>query len=121
MVGADRVVRSATELRCVHVLRQVREKRITQRAAGTLLGLTDRQIRRLLRRVEQEGDQGLVHRGRGKPSNRRIPETKKTKVLTLYETRYGDFGRHRQQRSWRSGTGSRSAPRHCGGGCGNVA
>lgn len=92
MVGADRVIMSATELRRVHVLRQVREKRITQRAAGMLLGLTDRQIRRLLRRVEQEGDQGLVHRGRGKPSNRRIPETKKTKVLTLCETRYGDFG-----------------------------
>lgn len=92
MVGEDRVVMSATELRRVHILRQVREKRITQRAAGTLLGLTDRQIRRLLRRVEQEGDQGLVHRGRGKPSNRRIPETEKTKVLTLYDTQYGDFG-----------------------------
>ncbi len=92
MVGEDRVVMSATELRRVHVLRQVREKRITQRAAGTLLGLTNRQIQRLLRRVEQEGDQGLVHRGRGKPSNRRIPETQKTKGLTLYDTQYGDFG-----------------------------
>lgn len=92
MVGEDSVTMSAKELRRVHVLRQVRDKRLTQREASTLVGVTERQIRRLLRRVEQEGDQGLVHRGRGKPSNRRIPEKRKAKILKLYEERYGDFG-----------------------------
>lgn len=92
MVGEDTVMISTQELRRVHVLRQVREKRITQRKAGTLLRLTDRQIRRLLGRVQEEGDRGLVHRGLGKPSNRRIPEQRKAKVLKLYEERYGDFG-----------------------------
>jgi hypothetical protein len=33
----------------------------------------------------QAGDQGLVHRGRGKPSNRRMAESVKATVLTLYE------------------------------------
>jgi len=83
---------SGKELRRVHVIRQALAQQITQEKAGELLALTDRQIRRLIRRVEQEGDQGLVHRGRGKPSNRRIPEKRKAKVLTLYEERYGDFG-----------------------------
>lgn len=92
MVGEDRVMMSGKELRRVHVIRQVMEKTLTQVEAGTLLGLTDRQIRRLLRRVEQEGEHGLVHRGRGKPSNRRIAEPVQAKVLRLYETRYGDFG-----------------------------
>lgn len=92
MVGEDTVTMSAKELRRVHVIRQVLEKRITQREAGTMVRLTDRQIRRLLRRVKEEGDQGLVHRGRGKPSNRRIAEPVKAKMLRLYETRYGDFG-----------------------------
>lgn len=92
MVGEDKVLMSGKELRRVHVIRQVREKRITQREAGTMLRLTDRQIRRLLGRVQQEGDQGLVHRGRGQPSNRRIPEKRKAKVVKLYEERYGDFG-----------------------------
>lgn len=67
-------------------------KTLTQVEAGTLLGLTPRHIRRLIARVAQAGDQGLAHRGRGKPSNRRIPETVKTKALTLYAQRYGDFG-----------------------------
>ncbi|MBI5672649.1 MAG: ISNCY family transposase [Nitrospirae bacterium] len=75
-----------------HYIRQLREKRITQRAAGEMLQLTDRQIRRLLGRVKTEGDQGLVHRGRGKPSNRRISEKRKAKALQLYEQQYGDFG-----------------------------
>lgn len=92
MVREDRVTMSAKELRRVHVLHQVRDKRITQRAAGTMLGLTDRQIRRLIWQVEQAGDQGLIHRGRGKPSNRRIAAPVKAKVLRLYAARYGDFG-----------------------------
>lgn len=92
MVGEDRVVMSAKELQRVHVIRQVMDKQITQVKAGTLLGLTDRQIRRLMRRVEQEGDKGLVHRGRGQSSNRRIAEPVQTKALTLYDKRYGDFG-----------------------------
>lgn len=92
MVREDTVTMSHKELRWVHVIHQVMHQQLTQQEAGTLLGLTDRQIRRLLRRVEQEGEQGLVHRGRGKPSNRRISEKRKAKVLTLYEERYGDFG-----------------------------
>ncbi|MBL8053935.1 MAG: helix-turn-helix domain-containing protein, partial [Nitrospira sp.] len=92
MVREDRVTMSAKELRQVHVIRQVVDKQLTQVHAGALLGLTSRQVRRLVRRVEQEGAQGLVHRGRGKPSNRRIPAKVKATGLKLYETRYGDFG-----------------------------
>jgi len=92
MVGEDRVMMSGKELRRVHVIRQAMEKKLTQVEAGTLVGLTARQIRRLIQRVWQEGDRGLVHRGRGQPSNRRIAERVKAQVLRLYEKRYGDFG-----------------------------
>lgn len=92
MVREDRVIMSVKELRRVHVIRQTMEKQLTQVKAGTLLGLTPRHIRRLLARVAQAGDQGLAHRGRGTPSNRRFPETVKAKVLRLYAQRYGDFG-----------------------------
>ena len=92
MVGEDKVIMSGKELRRVHVIRQAMEKKLTQRQAGSLLGLTARQIRRLIQRVRQEGDRGLVHRGRGQPSNRRIAERVKAQVLRLYAQRYGDFG-----------------------------
>jgi transposase len=92
MVGEDRVIMSVKELRRMHVIRQTMEKKLTQVKAGTMLGLTTRHIRRLIERVEQQGDQGLAHRGRGKPSNRRIAARVKATVLRLYEQRYGDFG-----------------------------
>jgi transposase len=92
MVREDRVIMSVKELRRVHVIRQTREQQLTQVQAGTVLGLTPRHIRRLIERMEQAGDRGLAHRGRGKPSNRRIPDKVKRTVLTLYEQRYGDFG-----------------------------
>ena len=92
MVGEGKVIMSVKELRRVSVIRQTMEKKLTQVKAGTLLGLTTRHIRRLLARVAQAGDQGLAHRGRGKPSNRRIPAKVKVNALTLDEKRYGDFG-----------------------------
>ena len=92
MVREDRVIMSVKELRRVSVIRQTMEKQLTQVKAGALLGLTPRHIRRLIERVKQVGDQGLAHRGRGKPSNRQIPEPVKTKALKLYEKQYGDFG-----------------------------
>ena len=92
MVREDRVIMSVKELRRVHVIRQTMEKKLTQVKAGAVLGLTPRHIRRLLARVAQEGEPGLAHRGRGKPSNRRIPEPVKAKALRLYAQRYGDFG-----------------------------
>ena len=42
--------------------------------------------------MEQAGDHGLAHWGRGQPSNRRIPDKVKAMMLQLYEKRYRDFG-----------------------------
>ncbi len=92
MVGEGRVIMSGQELRRVHVIRQAMEKRITQVKASGLLKLTTRHVRRLMERVRGEGDRGLVHRGRGQPSNRRIAEPIKAKILRLSAQRYGDFG-----------------------------
>ena len=87
MVGADRVILSVKALRRVHVLRHAMEQELTLVNAGSWLGRTARQVRRLLQRMRAEGDAGLAHRGRGQPSNRRMPEPVKATVLRLYETR----------------------------------
>jgi transposase len=87
MVGEDRVMMSGKELRRLHVIRQVMDKKRRQREAGALLGLTVRQVRRLIKRVRTEGDAGLAHRGRGRPSNRRHAPALKARVLRLYGRR----------------------------------
>lgn len=92
MVGEDTVRMSVQELKRVHVIRQAMGKALRQREAGEVLGLTTRQVRRLIQRVRAEGDAGLVHRSRGKPSNRRHLPALKARVLQLYAQHYSDFG-----------------------------
>lgn len=92
MVGEDTVRMSAKELKRVHVIRQAMGKALQQREASEVLGVTTRQVRRLIQRVRAEGDAGLVHRSRGKPSNRRHQPALKAQALRLYGQHYGDFG-----------------------------
>jgi len=56
------------------------------------LGISDREVRRLLVRIREEGDGGVIHRLRGKTSNRRLPESLRTRALKLVKAKYGDFG-----------------------------
>jgi hypothetical protein len=48
------------------------DRLIKQTAVAAGLGLTTRQVRRLVRRYEQQGPVGLISRLRNRPSNRRL-------------------------------------------------
>jgi transposase len=80
------------ELNRLHVIRLVIGKRIKQGKAAKLLGLSARQVRRLVQAFKRGGAERLIHKLRGKPSNRRHPEELKRKVIELYEIKYEDFG-----------------------------
>ena len=67
------------------VLHEVRQGHLTQRQAGEQLGLTGHWVRRLLVRVKKEGDRGVVHRLRGRVSNRRLPEKVRRQALKLVQ------------------------------------
>jgi len=54
------------------VLHEAGKGRITQRQAAGQLGLGERQVRRLLRKVRAAGDRGVIHGLRGRASNWRI-------------------------------------------------
>jgi transposase len=74
------------------VVAAVAERRRRQREAARLVALSERQVRRILARYRAEGDAGLVHRARGRPSNRRLPETLRRRVIGRVVRRYRDFG-----------------------------
>jgi len=60
--------------------------------AARHLELSPRQVRRLVRRLRREGDRGVIHRLRGRPSNRRIPEQVRERALALLaREEYRDF------------------------------
>ncbi len=83
---------SAKEMDRLEVIRRVVEGHLFQVKAGDLLGLTVRQVRRLCRAYERSGPGGLASRRRGRPSNRRLPEDLRARVVALVRERYADFG-----------------------------
>ncbi len=74
------------------VMEQVQRGLMSQVKAAEVLRLSVRQVRRLEGRYRREGDMGLVHRSRGRPSSRRIDEAVRRRALEWIEHRYRDFG-----------------------------
>jgi Homeodomain-like domain-containing protein len=74
-------------------LKKARKKLIKQREAAEELGVSERQVRRLLERLKAQGDKGVLHGLRGKPSTRRIAEEVKRKAMAvLSREEYQGFG-----------------------------
>src|SRR5437016_4654085 len=92
MSKQEMLVLSTTDRDRLKILHEVKRKHLTQRAAAQQLGISDRWVRKLLVRVRKGGDGGIVHRGRGRRSNRRLPESLRTKTLKLVQAKYRDFG-----------------------------
>jgi molybdenum-dependent DNA-binding transcriptional regulator ModE len=88
----DRIPMSQPERDRLMILRAVRDGRHTQAEAARLLGLSDRHVRRLLQRLDNDGDEAVVHRLRGRPSNHACDPAFKARVLDAYRARYADFG-----------------------------
>lgn len=92
MTGKDIIMATQEELRRLHVIEKVLEKGLKQVEAAELLSLSWRQIGRMVKRVKKEGQRGIVHRSRGRPSNRKIADQLKEKVIQLYRKSYKGFG-----------------------------
>ena len=83
---------SEKERRRKTVFEDVAAGRRTLVKAGEALCLSYRQCLRSYHRFAHEGDAGLVHRSRGRTSNRAKPLEFREKVLERYRERYEDFG-----------------------------
>ena len=74
------------------VIEAVTDRRLTQAEAGRQLGLTTRQVKRLVAAYRAGGAASLVSRRRGQPSNRRLKEPLREAIRALLVERYPDFG-----------------------------
>ena len=92
MARKDIIMLSQRELKKLHVIRKVLDGVVKQIEAAEMLSLSDRQIRRLAKRVRIEGNKGITHRSRGKSSGRKLPTGVRDKVIKLYREKYSGFG-----------------------------
>jgi len=79
------------DLKRLHIVRKAIDKQVKQREAAELLGLSQRQIRRLVKRVREESDKGIIHRSRGIKSHRAVTDKIKQKVFSLCKSIYAGF------------------------------
>ena len=73
------------------VISRVLRQEITAQKAGELLQLSKRQVKRLKKKLRQQGAAGLIHGNRGKPSPNAIPKPERRKIISLLHAKYPDF------------------------------
>jgi transposase len=83
---------SKRELTRLEIMQRLKEKRLTQKEAAQLLGISTRQVKRLWKAYRETGAKGLINRRRGKPSNHRLDAGVKQQALDLIQAKYVDFG-----------------------------
>lgn len=89
---AERLQMSIKDIRKAKILEMVKEKKLTLKRGAELLGVSYRHGKRLYARYLSGGDGGLVHKGLGRRSNRRIDVELRSRVLDKYQEQYAGFG-----------------------------
>src|ERR1700761_4703635 len=79
---------SEEEVRRAGILARIERGELKQREATELLGVSERQVKRLCARYRQYGVLGLVHGNAGRPSNRRKPAKLRSRVIGLVRKHY---------------------------------
>jgi len=82
---------STKELSRLEVMQRLEDKRMSQKEAADILGLSVRHVKRLLKAYRRDGAKGLVSKRRGRPSNNRLAEETQQKVLGLLKSKYSGF------------------------------
>ena len=83
---------SERELNRIEVLSQVTQGRMTAVTAANVLGLSRRQVHRLLKDFQTDGPAAIRHKARGRRSNNRIDPAVSEFAVTLVRENYIDFG-----------------------------
>ena len=79
------------EIRKLQVVKKVLEEGLKQKDAARLLGIGVRQVRRIEKRVREEGSRGIIHKNRGQESPFLIKSRVREQILGLCRSKYEGF------------------------------
>jgi len=82
---------SQKERQRYHLLKMVRDGKSTLKEAGNLMGVSYRHAKRLKKKLISEGDKGLIHGNRGRPSPRALSNELVEKILDLSLSKYSNL------------------------------
>ncbi len=74
-------------------LKKAKKGLITQEQAASEIGVSERQVRRMLRNLKRRGDRAVIHAGRGRPSNNQIADEEREQAIAILSQEvYRGFG-----------------------------
>ena len=89
----ERIAMSQEERDKLEWLKRAKDKVISQREAAERMGISDRWVRKLLRRMKEQGDRVVLHGLRGRVSNRKIAAKVQAQAIRiLKQPDWHDFG-----------------------------
>jgi transposase len=89
----ERIGMSQEERDWLEWLKRARDQKMTQREAAERMGISERWVRKLLKRMKCEGDRIVVHGLRGRASNRKIAAKVQARAVEiLKQPDWHDFG-----------------------------
>jgi transposase len=83
---------SQKEIDRLQIIKKIEAKELKVEEGADLIGISQRQTYRVLKKVKEEGIKGIIHKLRGKKSNRGYPKELKEKVIRIYRSDYDDYG-----------------------------
>jgi len=92
IMNEEILVMRQSELKRLELIKKAINKELTQLEVSKFLSISIRQVKRIVRRVKEQGNKGVIHQLRGKFNCRRITDVLKAKVLRIYSRDYKDFG-----------------------------
>lgn len=88
----EHIAMSNKEINQIELFEKLVRKEIKQKKAAKMLDLSVRQIKRKLHDYKISGAKSLIHNGRGKIGNRKIPQEKVDNSMDSIREKYWDFG-----------------------------
>ncbi len=92
MAGKDIIMVRQRDIKRLHVIHKIIEGELTQVQAAQIISLSERQVRRIVKLIREEGDGRIQHRSRGRKPNNKLPQKLAERFVEPYRQKYRGFG-----------------------------
>lgn len=92
MILKERILMSRKEIDQIAIFESIKKREITQKKAAEILKLSREHVCRKLGKYMKGGPESLIHKGRGRQSNRKFSSEVLKKIKELLMTVYKGFG-----------------------------
>ena len=90
-MAEDIILMSIKEIERLKIIHKVFAKQVTQIKAAEILGLSERQVGRIAKKIHEGGDRNIVHRSRGQRAANKMPEELEDRIGGIVRDEYTDF------------------------------